>query len=611
MKSRRQFLKTSALTGAGLGATLLLPARSARVYAQLPTVIDPLYTRPLLDPRAIAKFATPLPNPLAPGFILAPDTAAFPGSDFYRVSQRQIRWQILPAGLPQTDVWAYGDPNNAGTFSYPGHTIIARSTYAPVNGKGRGKPVRVQYYNQLPLEHLLPIDKHLHGTEMGEPDVRTVVHLHGGKNVGPESDGYPEAWVTPDGRTIEHFVHHLPAVRTPYNPFPFVYPNSQEAANLWFHDHALGVTRLNVYAGLAALYMIRDDNEDALVAGGLLPAYPYEVPVVIQDRMFYPDGSLAYPDVPAPSLAGFTPWPGGPTIQPEFFGEVIVVNGKAWPRMEVEPRKYRVRFLNGSDSRFYNLSLSSGQPFHVIGMEGGLLNAPVAVTQLTLGPAERADCIIDFATMRGQTVTVRNNARSPFPKGATVNPNTAGQVMQFRVTKPLSNVRDTQMPTDLRPVAGPVPALTTTRSRRLLLFEGTDGFGRLRPLLGTPAAGGLDWFAPITEKPALGSTEVWEVFNSTPDAHPIHIHEVLFQVTSRQKFSATQNAVTGALSNIRLINGPKPAEAYERGWKDTAIMYPGEVTRVVMKFETRGLFVWHCHILSHEDHEMMRPYQIV
>jgi spore coat protein A len=279
----------------------------------------------------------------------------------------------------------------------------------------------------------------------------------------------------------------------------------------------------------------------------------------------------------------------------------------------VEPRKYRVRFLNGSNSRFYDLFLSSGQPFYVLGMEGGFLNTSVMLTRLTIGPAERFDCIIDFAPYAGQTITLKNRAKSPFPKGVTVNPNTSGQIMRFRVTKPLTSVPDTTLPVNLRPLLDPLlPAIPPlgTPVRQLLLFEGIDGFGRLQPLLGTTATGALNWFAPITENPSVGATEVWEIYNSTADAHPIHIHEILFRIVNRQKFTAVQNLITGALSNIRLQGQPKLPGIYESGFKDTAIMYPGEVTRVLMTFETPGLFVWHCHILEHEDHEMMRPYYI-
>ncbi len=584
MFTRREFLRIGALVSAGFVMPLTRIVSLAR--AQLPTIIDPLYTQPILDPAAIPKFVTPLPNPLTPGFILS--HTEVDGADFYAVSMRQFTQQVLPAGFPVTTVWGYGDANNPATFSYPGHTIVAH----------RGTPVKVRYSSELPATHLLPVDTTPHcgpNTASCAPTGRTIVHLHGG-HVGPESDGYPEAWFTADGQTGPFF-----------NPEPFDYSNDQEAATLWFHDHALGITRLNVYAGLAAFYILRDDNEAALG----LPQFPYEVPIVMQDRVFYPDGSLAYPNAPAPSIPGFEEWPGGPSIVPEFFGNTIVVNGQTWPFLEVEPRKYRIRFLNGSEARFYRLLLSSGQQFFQIGTDGGFLNAPVAVNQLTMSPAERADVILDFAPFAGQTITLRNTAKSPFPAGAVPNPNTTGQIMQFRVTLPLSAIPDPPLPANLRPVYGPIqPLVPNAPSRQLILFEGTDEFGRLKPLLGTVAAGALEWDDDITENPAVNSNEVWEIHNTTPDTHPIHIHEIQMQIVSRQGFQAIVDPNTGALTNIRLRGQPKPPDANEAGWKDTIRMNAGEVTRVIAPYDRAGLFVWHCHILDHEDHEMMRPYRI-
>lgn len=591
MISRRQFLKLGGALGTGLALSQL---RADRTLAQAPTILDPLYTRPIINPLAIPKYQAPLPDPLAGAINLT-------GGGSTTITLQARSAQVLPPGFPRTPIWGYNG-------AYPGQSIIASS--------GREVRVRYDYTSINSSAHLLPVDGHVHGTMMGEPPVRFVAHLHGARNIDPLSDGYPDAWVTPDGKTIADMdPTHVPSIYTPANPGDFVYPNDQEAALLWYHDHALGITRLNVYAGMAALYVLRDANEQWLIDNGLIPAYPYEVPVVIQDRMFFDGGGLAIPDQPAPSLPGFQPWPGGPSIVPEFFGEVIVVNGVSWPFLEVEPRKYRVRFLNGSDSRFYELFLSSGQPFTVLGMEGGFLNAPVEVARLVLGPAERFDCIIDFAPYAGQTITLRNRARSPFPQGATVNPRTAGEIMQFRVTRPRSAVPDTNLPpgTNLRPRLDPLPAVAPppgTPRRQLLLFEGIDEFGRLKPMLGTIARGKLDWFAPITENPAVGATEIWEIYNATPDAHPIHIHEVLFRIVNRQRFRGAADPITGVLPAPALIGQPRAPAAYEAGWKDTAIMYPGEVTRVMMTFNTPGLFVWHCHILSHEDHEMMRPYHI-
>jgi spore coat protein A len=270
--------------------------------------------------------------------------------------------------------------------------------------------------------------------------------------------------------------------------------------------------------------------------------------------------------------------------------------------------------LNGSDSRFYSLFLSSGQPFHQIGTDDALLDAPVTLDRLVIGPGERHDVVIDFSapTLWGSTIILRNTAPAPYPKGEAADPRTVGQVMAFRVTKPLdvSSYPLTTLPTDLRPVHGPIVSLPApVRSRKLLLFEGEDDFGRILPLLGTTEQGGLDWDDEVTENPDLDDTEVWEIHNTTVDAHPIHLHEVAFQVLDRQKFRATQ-APNGALSNIRYLGAPRPPAPNEVGWKDTVQMLPGEVTRIVARFDLPGEYVWHCHILSHEDHEMMRKYFI-
>ncbi|HEX5148027.1 MAG TPA: multicopper oxidase domain-containing protein, partial [Candidatus Limnocylindrales bacterium] len=303
-----------------------------------------------------------------------------------------------------------------------------------------------------------------------------------------------------------------------------------------------------------------------------------------------------------------------PSVLPEFFGDFILVNGQAWPYLEVEPRQYRFRLLNGSDSRFYDLFLSSGQAFHQIGTDDALLDAPIALNRLTIGPGERQDVVLDFAhpALWGRTVVLRNNARAPFPKGDTVDPRTTGQIMAFKVTRPLdaSVYPVTALPPNLRPINGrivPLPSPVTTR--KLVLFEGEDEFGRILPLLGTVEDGGLRWDDAVTENPNLHDTETWEIHNATEDAHPIHLHEVALRLLDRQKFRADQ-AANGALSNIRYLGQPRPPDPNEVGWKDTVQMFPGEVTRITARFDLPGEYVWHCHILSHEDHDMMRRYVI-
>ena len=572
----------------------------------------PTDQRPLA-PHTQPQFVEPLPNPLAN--VLAPDTQRHPGADYYHVQMRELHHDFglrdpATGARLQTRVWGYGAA--AGRASFPGPTIEAR----------RDRPIKAYWENRLPETHLLPIDTSVHcgprktaAHSHCRPFVRTVVHLHGG-HVPDHSDGYPEAWVTPGHREVgPHWSRDV-----------YDYPNDQEAATLWYHDHAMGITRLNVYAGLAGFYLIRDDNEVRLRAQHALPDRSFEIPLLIQDRSFKRDGALAYADrghetegrpeateqkdAGAPVVRDALTGEPLPSIEPEFFGDTIVVNGKIWPYLEVEPRKYRFRFLNGSNARFYSMRLSSGQRFHQIGGDGGLLSAPVTLERLLLGPAERADVILDFAdpTLRGQTVILHNDAKTPFPDGDDVDPRTTGRIMAFRVTAPLSATRDVRLPPRLRP---PLPALTasTPRDRELILAEGEDRFGRTLPLLGTSEKGPLTWDDPISEIPRVNSTEIWRVINTTPDAHPVHLHLVQFQILDRQRFD-TKTYVPGRPETLKPTGRRRLAELNERGPKDTAIMYPGEITRVIAHFDMPGLYVWHCHILEHEDHEMMRPYRI-
>jgi spore coat protein A len=429
--------------------------------------------------------------------------------------------------------------------------------------------------------------------------VPVVTHLHGG-HTESASDGLPDAWFTPNfslkGRGF------IKGDAEPYH-----YSNTQEAATTWYHDHALGMTRLNVYAGLAGYYLITDDNEMNLQSTGKLPAAPYDLGLAIQDRMFTSNGQLFYPSMPEEGN-GEQPTP---SILPEFFGDFILVNGKTWPVLDVEPRQYRFRVLNGSDSRFYNLFLSSSQAIQQIGTDNGLLPSPVPLTQLLIGPGERKDIILDFSnpSLWGQTIIIRNNAKTPFPKGSAINPITTGRIMAFRVNKPLdTNYPLTSLPATLRPPI--IPLQTTLPPRKLILFEAEDEFGRLKPMLGTVENGVMEFVDPITENPMLNSTEIWEIYNETEDAHPIHLHMVSMQLINRQKFNARVDEENGKPTDIRLIGLPQVPGPDEMGWKDTWVMYPGEVTRVIAKFDIEGLYAWHCHILSHEDHEMMRPFYV-
>lgn len=433
--------------------------------------------------------------------------------------------------------------------------------------------------NDLPDRHLLPVDQTIHGV-MDNPEVRTVTHVHGGTTPW-ESDGYPEAWFTKGYEQTGPF----------FKRKIYQYPNRQRATTLWYHDHAMGITRLNNYAGLAGMYIIRDDHEKSLN----LPDGKYEIPLVIQDRSFNEDGSLYYPRQPDPPTEDMP----DPSIQPFFCGDMILVNGKVWPYLEVEPRKYRFRLLNASNTRDYEFSLDSGQVFHQIGSDGGLLQRPVKMEKLTLFPAERADVIIDFSEFKGEEVVMKNGTGC----GGPVDPEIDGNIMKFRVGTHLEDEDGSDLPDVLSKV--PYPAKDNVQKKRNLLLVGSqDEFGRPMLLLNNQK-----WVDPITEKPRLGDTEMWTFINTMAFPHPMHVHLVEFQILARRPFDLDHLNETGKLK----FTGPtEPPEENERGLKDTVVVPSGYAVRIVAKFTPyTGYYVWHCHILEHEDYDMMRPLQVL
>lgn len=535
----------------------------------------------ILDPKTQPQFVNPLPIPSV-------IDARTGGTFTIPISQFEQNLGLIDPVTKQpllTKVWGY---NN----SYPGPTILARKNF-PVDILWQNNLV----YNGQLLPHLLKIDTSVDWAFSGRTDwqslgIPVVTHLHGG-HTESASDGLPQAWYTPN------FALTGPG----FKKNTLHYSNDQEAATVWYHDHAMGITRLNVYAGLAGFYLITDENEMQLQATNSLPASPYDIGLAIQDRMFTSDGQLYYTTMPQSAGTSES------SIMPEFFGNTILVNGKLWPVLEVEPRQYRFRILNGSDSRFYNLFFLGDVKFIQIGTDNGLLPAPVSLSRLLLGTGERRDVIIDFSDPRlwGKTLVLENNAKTPFPRGSSVDQQTTGKIMAFKIVKPLNTSYPlTTLPGTLR--APITPLQTSLPARKLILFEGTDEYNRLKVQLGTVDEGIKSFDDPITETLVQNSTEMWEIYNETPDAHPIHLHQVHMQLVNRQKFTASADMETGKPANIRLQGPPKLPTEDEAGWKDTYIMFPGEVTRVITTFDLPGLYVWHCHILSHEDHEMMRPY---
>ncbi len=587
----------------------------------------PAPAQPLLDPLTHPKFLDPVP---VPGVIDATTPQHFEMQMNETVQWLGLR-DVGNGNAPlMTTVWGYGLAGQAVT--YPGPTFVAKEHV----------PITVTWNNNLPPYnsgfpglggHLLPVDPTLHMARPVLGGIPTVAHLHGG-HTESASDGLPEAWYTQGfAETGPQFVKQV-----------YTYDNDQVAGTLWYHDHALGITRLNVYAGLAGFYLLRDNNELRLLRQNVLPQGPYELGLAIQDRMFTADGQLFYPSTDPDIEPGFDPLPPGPSAIAEFFGDFILVNGKVWPHLEVEPRKYRLRLLNGSDSRFYlfefrdALTGGTARPFLQIGTDDGLLEHPVALERLLLSPGERADLVVDFSGLAdGAAVYMRNfgpdepfkgfNEDGTMSDGADgalppADPATTGQIMKFVVQVPDAMLPDASVAigTRLRPNLSPLQQHGATR--QLALFEGRDEYGRLQPLLGTLAEGSLAWFEPITENPMVNDVEVWEVYNATEDAHPIHLHLVAFQILDRRAFEGEVSekpqvqhdgsiGVGGTLEVTELDDDARAPEPNERGWKDTAVMNPHEVTRVIAKFDRAGRYVWHCHILSHEDHEMMRPYEVL
>ena len=507
------------------------------------TVDCPIQLTPYVD-------ALPVPGPATPSSGTAGGVAT------YDLAMKEFQQQ-LHSELPPTTVWGFDD----GTGPYtPGPVIEART----------GLPVTVNWQNDLRElgSGLLRTDHYLQQssddlscTHGAVDDAKTVVHLHGG-HVPPEVDGYPESTFLP-GAPAE----------------TYVYPNNQWAAPIWFHDHALGITRLNVYMGLAGMYLIRDAVEDALD----LPGGGYEVPLILQDRKFNPDGSLFYP----------------PTWQDHFFGDKVMVNGKVWPYLDVDQGKYRFRVLNGSGSRVYTLSLnppSGSLNFTVIGNEGGLLEQPAhGVSTLTLGPGERYEVVVDFSAYdANDEILLENSAPAPFPNGSV----DLTQVMKFVVT---GQAGDTDpVPTSLRSIERLQEGDAVETRDLVLKKSGLDACGRSHWEIN-----GLGW-DDIVEEPVLGTTEIWRFINDSGVSHPMHMHLVFFQVLDRDGFTRDGQG------NIVPDGNPQAPPLEESGWKDTAMVGPNEILRVIARFDDyTGLYAYHCHILEHEDHEMMRQFRVV
>ncbi|MFA7403615.1 MAG: multicopper oxidase [Pelobacteraceae bacterium] len=670
-----------------------------------------------LDPTTIPQFTEPLVIlPAMPAKDLKFDNTIRKFVPYYEIEVVQFDQQILPKhdingnSLKPTTVWSYGAVGRPETRNYPAWTIENL----------RNIPTRVKWVNNLKdpltgkfLPHILPIDQTLHwanpaqdcidgnmGTmtlPMSMTDCRgrsqdpytgpvpIITHVHGA-HVQPDSDGYPEAWYLaaandiPSGfATRGSKFGQIPGTPLEDGAALFQYSNDQRSATLWYHDHSLGMTRANIYAGTTGFFMIRDVKELRLRLPGPAPLpgldpnsnpkvrnHIREIPIVIQDKafdvdnngntkLFYPDNRAFFEGLQFPThpeqfpgagqlVIPFIPTSGSdvsPIWNPEFFGNTMVVNGKTWPFLNVEQSRYRLRFLNASDSRFLILKNDNNLPFWQIGADGGFLPSPVQLDTLLIAPSERADVIVDFSNVPvGTEITMLNlGPDEPFGGGVpgvdfeSADPTTTGRVMKFIVGK--KTIPDSSKPA-ARLHLPELPRLGAADSvRRLSLNEDmsmslcaevnggnivqapcapdmSNAFGPTSARLGILDTNGnpvpKSWMETISENPKLGDTEIWEIYNFTADAHPIHIHLVQFEVINRQDLATDAEGIS--TPPAVLAGTPRPPEAWETGTKDTLIVYPGTVARVKAKYDIAGLFVWHCHILSHEDNEMMRPYYV-
>jgi FtsP/CotA-like multicopper oxidase with cupredoxin domain len=541
--------------------------------------------------------------------------------------------------LPPSRVWAYDG-------SLPGPTIdVTRGVAVEVlweNHLSGPLPVIVTAAPEYAVDGV-PVQC-VPGRSGGDPDAAaaalsgfSVVHLHGGMTLA-NSDGWAENMAAPGQPTLD------------------TYPNDQRAAMLWYHDHVMGVTRFSVYAGLAGLWIVRDERERELE----LPwGPPYELPLLLTDRNFDTDEDG--------SLTGDLLHKTDPEVM-ECFGPFTTVNGTVWPFVDVVPTMYRFRVLNGSNARTYRLVLTrDGEPDHgritQIGTEGGLLLAPVSIPAqgLVLASAERADLLVDFSDLApGTELTLWNTATAPFD-GTFAEPSTAGradldgllpypEVLKIRVTE--GRRSRTRVPrvlaTDFRRTGR--DELTTAVIRAIALVEqeaeveGAPPLLTMRELAADSAAGEpsitlvephgdgeervTHWRTVATRFedtttffPTLHRSEIWRLINLTEDTHPIHVHLDAFQVLDR--LGATVEiaeggiTATGTSATVRIGHDlddgiPHGLDDNERGLKDTVRVNPKEVVDIVVRFQVFcGRYMYHCHILEHEDHDMMRPFVVM
>lgn len=695
-----------------------------------PPAATPWATFGPLDPSSLQQFANPLVEiPIAPMDATNPTTV--------KVSVRQGTWDF---GLRRKDGSmllnpATGQPIVTNTWGYDINGAFL-GIYGATLEATKGTPLSVIYTNDLRAEvngvkgtgpflthHLLQVDYTLDGTDKGEPECRITTHLHGG-DVPYTSDGHTDAWVTNDPAVQAKWAAAPdPSIGFPGRPAtnqlaPFDYPNSQEACTLWFHDHSMGITRLNAYAGVAAFYLIKDPVVEGAGALANLPKGRYANPVVptlqsdefdlplaIQDKTFTADGSMVFPtyiDLGVYTFNALRDSSGNAlaTLRPEMWGNVVTVNGKAWPFKAVKTQLYRFRLLNGSDSRMFNVWFQDADTGEIITPALATAAAPtlswpvvqIAADQgygdkaldVATGPGSngliltngaRVDLLVDFAhpVFKGRNIIMRNDCPAPFggqfgpgaEDATTLDSKTTGKVMMFKVANtvgvPSALLAAAGPATSLRTAVvpyGPYPALTPTREAgpRFLdmqerkdpvnsFLDPTSGLVNFRTIL---VLNNKMFRDAITEKPTLNDVEEWVFINTTPDVHPMHVHLVKFEVIEKGYIDTTlagaytradgtsmplavnpaafiPNAEPGLLANSALpgsLYALAPNE--QKMWKDIVLVPPAGTpqdsmvpvanpgyVRIRAKFTRPGTYMWHCHILSHEENEMMRRFMVM
>ncbi|KAI8538950.1 hypothetical protein RHMOL_Rhmol09G0143200 [Rhododendron molle] len=546
----------------------------------------------LMNPSKLQMFVDDLPDmPKIKGFDFE---NGVPVPKSLKIGMFRKKWKFH-RDLPPTPVFSYGTSKRTATI--PGPTIEALNqvdTY-------------VTWRNHLPKKHILPWDPTIPtALPANKEGIPTVVHLHGA--IGePQSDGHAESWFT------ARFKEKGPT----WTKKKFHYYNNQQPGNLWYHDHAMGLTRVNILAGLLGAYVIRDPKIEAPL--GLPHGDEFDRPLVVFDRGFRTDGSL-YMNSTGNNPSIHPQW------QPEYFGDAIIVNGKAWPRMIVRRRKYRFRIINASNARFFKFFFTNGLGFIHVGSDSTYHERPVMLKEILLAPSEIADVIVDFSESKSDSVILGNDAPYPYPTGDPVN-EANSKVMKFLV-KQQHEVDSGRVPEEL--IKYPSADLSrASETRYIAMYEYTSDIDEPTHLY----LNGKSYEKPVTEMPKVGTMEVWNVINLTEDNHPLHIHLGLFVVLDQtelvdmDQFKECMMKMNDAIKcQISKYARGKRVKvlAHEKGWKNVYKMTPGFVTKILVRFSyihtnssyafdatAEPGYVYHCHILDHEDNVMMRPMKLI